>query len=513
MKRKIKKILRLFLVFLSSFAIVLCWLPTKAMANEYDGNSYAYPFTHTVDSVKLWACYLYQKLEEQGYYVTSKIEDFSDEVKEVCLEYGIDVYNAAGEYIDNGIEYVNTITGLVIDYSNPYIQEFIEGSKNWEITDKASDIWDFYYNIYKKFFSFSDTLTIDAYFENPNAFSASGRENINKYFSFKNFGLSRGNYNSISGSEISSNNWGVPVNIFIRPHLYFDYDGNGSWFTGMANLTSPTYVNTTSVSYSGSPYDIYGYDGSMSYYNGLVTLHGTITDNTGFNIDHDMVRFDVKLEGLYDQGQVALTSDYKGTTFFTPISNCSIDDQGLITPTSPNNDIIEFYVHCNSAALCSFKIWTYNFSNGGVTAPDLPIYSMPDPTDPNYETERKNYDYFTTETDRILDEYDIDSFMNDIRNTFDDTPWLFYPIEFYNEVATVLTDNYSDTFDFTLEEMDFSIIADGFVIPHKEFHFDPDELPNTVKALLIIYNLLSNYLHNQYVYYQNQNEVLKTCPN
>lgn len=498
MKRKVKKILRFFLLFLSSFALVLYCLPVTALANEYNGNTYAVNdnYSFNDDLLITWAA---QKVELLGYDLSGDVSNYNSNIINAFLQYGIDLSNANGLINADLGEYGQVdVEGALIDYSNSDIQDLLNRVKDFEYHDQDYELINNFQNI---FLPGLDDLWDFQYFDLfPSAddaelmkMSESAERNLNKYFSYKYYGALRGSRESVPSVTVSSDNWANAQDIFVtyfRPEFFAAYDdpstGGYLFLNGYAN---DFYLGSGSYDYSVSPYDIWGISGNGSYINGTFDINCNITQ-TDFNLDESLTRFNVRLDNLYNKSEIAVFSP--DLVRIQPLSNCSVRDTYVITPDDSNNGDINFYVYVSSVDT-EVKLYTENFYSGGVTAPETPIFEVPDPSSPTYETDKAIYDYVVTETDRLLDIYDIDTFMSDVLETFDDTPWLFYPIQFYNEVAEVLTENYSDTFDFTLEEMNFSFIADGFFIPHKEFHFDPDTLPTVVKSLFRMFQWILTF--------------------
>lgn len=491
MKRKIKKILRYFLIFLSVICLCGCLCATAFADHVTDGSSYVFTdVSRQSDSVILdWAIL---QAEARGYDCSGRAEDWAQDLIDYLESLGVDVGQASGYYVPgghgggnstHGSLSANTLQDYEINYNDNDIISFLNDLKDFDITavtDSSSAKDKFYKSLLWPFYTTMDTQAIEDYLARINSYSARGADNLKNYFKFKNFGLARGGYTGISGSVLNPD--------YFHP-TQIDLRFGTSYPTGQ---TAADY----SVPVDGSEVFSQGIGN-----NGFVEVNWSVgvCDFEVTSLNYSEVNCYITLYGCEygDQFSIVNTDLYSNQFRIESSVNCSVSSSGVVTVTSSYNNFCQIYVrwygdYHGTGNEYHFDL-KYNVLSGGVTAPSQPIYKMPDPSDPNYETEKKQYDYFLTETDRLLDEYDINSFMEDVRNTFDDTPWLFYPIEFYNQVATVLTDNYSSTFDFTLEEMNFSSIADGFIIPHKEFHFDPNTLPAAVKSLFRLFQWILTF--------------------
>lgn len=485
MKRKIKKILRFFLVFLSVISCCGCLCATALADHVYDGSSYVYTdFNTQSDSVILdWAVL---QAEARGYDCSGPVEDWGQSLIDYLDSLGVDMGQASGYYVPGGHGggnsthggmAANTVQDYEINYQDNDIVNFLNDLKDFDVTsvvDSSSAKDKFYKTLLWPYYSTLDKQAIEDYLERINSYSARGSDNLKNYLKFKNFGLARGSYEDVQGSVVNPDYF-HPTQIDLRFGTRYP-DGQTS-----ADYSVPVDGSETFSQGIGN--------------NGFVDVTWTIGAcrfSTTAN-RYSEVNCYIKLYGCEPGDTFSIVNADRFSNLFRieSYSNCTVSDSGVVTVIN-NNDgwcmlFVRWYGDSHNTGNDYFFDLRYNTLAGMVDAPDQPVYKMPDPSDSNFETEKQQYDYFLTETDRLLDEYDINSFMEDIRNTFDDTPWLFYPIEFYNQVASVLTDNYSDTFDFTLEEMNFESIADGFIIPHKEFHFDPNTLPSAVKSLFRLF--------------------------
>lgn len=473
MKRKLKKILRFLLVFISSFALVCVFFPKNAIAQEYDGNDYT--FTDSlVHQTELYIDLLYQKLEESGFTVVSDIANNSQSVKDKAFEWGIDIYNATGEYINTANEYLNTVKGVVIDFTNPFIQDFVQGAKDWKITDTANTAWDFYYNIFKKFFTYSDFAIINDYQLNFDNYTNEGRNNIDKYFSFKNYGLSRGNYTNIPSDSFTSDNWDIPSSMNFRfqyTYSYSKYPEQGVFWADYFAFTVSDISETINNSYT-DPWGVtieYTYSNGKLYYDfDFDHLADGILINGDFRV---LCRFTTNSYGDDSRIIRVVSSSLIGGIPISSVVNCQIVNGNTVNILNDNGNYYSFYCHVLNNGEINFYWGDYSF--GGVTAPSPPIFSIPISGGQNYDSEMKNYQYFTTETDRLLDELDIND-IGKILESVDDYSWFTFPLRVYNEFGDVLRDNYSPVLIFDIDEIDLSFVADGLKFPAVRFSFSPD---------------------------------------
>lgn len=462
MKRKLKKLFRLFLVFLSSFALVCLCLPAKATAQEYNGNSYTYKSAGF--NGKMIFDYVVIVAESLGYLVPESIEEFSPELIQFFNEYGVNFDGLNGKIIDLVVPDIN------IDLSNQNLIEFFSDVKNWDLNSADNGKDKLLLDLFTKYWSYTDNQTIYTALENKNALNPRSVDNVNKFVRYKAYALSRGSLKDIPSTEVTFDRWANAQEItfkWFRPEYFLSYGepSIGGWIPYSGASFDP-YLGYETYDYSTQPY---GLTGVGIYENGLFTTAMEYTE-TGFYITD--CRFDVVVSNNYGGGAVAVYSSTFGGTPIVPVSNCHIVNDCILVPDDVNNPEMRFYVHQNNILNCDVKIYTENFYSGGVAAPDKPIYYTPTSSDSSID--RDIYNYIKTDTDRLIDELDIND-IGKILETSDDYGWFTFPLQVYNELGDVLLDNYSENFIFDISEIDLSFVAEGLKFPARRFSFSPSE--------------------------------------
>lgn len=462
MKRTLKKLLRLVLVFLSCFALVCFCLPTKAFAQEFtfNGNS-----STSMDLKANAYNFFISKLKEL-YDSLGTSEDWAN----FCEEHGVDILTQTINYNNNFVldimaEELSAVTGI----PEPFLH----------LSTELSNIDDIY--------------------QNTTNYSARGKKNYDDFSQFYKYANMRGSTDDIKGAEVTATNWANSQELYIyqiRPDvLSWDNDHSQSWWLNMAGISYQPYLGTYSHTYD-VPETIWGYNGSYYYNNGDFTLSSQdIDDSTGFNIDPDTCRYFVRLGGLYNGSKIAIFSQTFGGQGIVPVENCHLEGDYIIVPNDVNNSEVSFYIHQDSCEYSNFHIYTENFSLGGMTAPSTPTFQYPEKeNNPYYEREVQEYNYYTALTQQILDDYDVSQLYNDLYKSFEGSSWLTFPLEVWRDLGDLMLDGYSSTFHFHIDRIDLDFIDFGFNFPECDFEFDPydyiggaSDLQNAMGVLFVTF--------------------------
>lgn len=449
MKRKIKKLLRLLIVFMSCFALVCFCLPTKALAQENDGDTYSYSSNNL--SGKVIFRYVAKVAESLGYTIPSLVEDFSPELVQFFSDYGVNTEGINGYVWDAIAPDIN------IDLHNQNLLEFFSDIKNWDLNNLDNEKDQFLLDvIFSDSFYMDNQMILDAYAKkeslNPRTI-----DNINKFVRYKAYALSRGSTRDISGSSVSGDFF-LPTSITFYCNVYFDPVSAGANVTG--NKTISQILGSEVINYSAVPF----VSGSINYDSGSFTYSAV---NEGFNgVQSDIYRFVFTVDGGNMGEIISVSGD--SVINVAAISDCSVSSGLVITKTNTSSQI-QFVVYTDSPYSGSFKIHWSDYVVGGIDAPSTPVYWKPD-NDDIYDNDI--YNYITTETDRILDELDIND-IGKILEMADDYGWFTFPLQFYNDIAEIFLDEYSSEFIFDIDDIDLSFVADGLVFPARRFSFNP----------------------------------------
>lgn len=455
MKRKLKKLLRLFLVFLSCFAFVCLCLPAKATAQDFtfSGNS-----STSMDLKANAYNYFIDKLKDL-YDSMGTTEDWAN----FCEEHGVDILTQT------------------INYNNNFVLDVMAS----ELSAATG--------IPEPFLHLSTELSnIDNIYQNTSDYSARGKKNYDDFSQFYKYANMRGSTSSIDGDSFSSSEWDIPYQVNFRfecLYHYRDYPDQPSYWWNCGGFTVD--ATGTALGATDQPWFVvdYSYNNGQLNFNYIKTADGAIISDDTYRVT---CTFYTNSWGNDNRIIRVVSNAFSGTPLI-PINDCDVENGNTIRIKNMSDNNYSFYCHTLNSGVINFYWGDYVF--GGITAPVTPVYQFPiKENNPYYEREVQEYNYYTTLTQQILDDYDVSQLYNDLYNSFEGSSWLTFPLEVWRDFGNLMLDGYSNTFHFHIDRIDLDFIEFGFNFPECDYEFDPydyiggsSDLQNAMGVLFVTF--------------------------
>lgn len=310
--------------------------------------------------------------------------------------------------------------------------------------------------------------------------SPRGAHNFQEFERYLNHYLTYNTVEEIPGEEITSENWANPNYFYmqIRSQVFARYNGSGEAWVDLLNKGSLSYSSSFTQDMTQSPNDIYGVTGGVATYsNGVYSQTATVEQN-GFNLDPTIGRAYVRIQNVYDGGEVAF---YSTDPYFDVVivQGQSVgESENKVKPLENESEII-VWMHFSSLNY-NFTIFTDDFVFGGVPAPALPDIQFPQKTyidnstgdtitNNYYEEEKQYYNYYNNVISQIQNAGNATDFSFDME-------WGLLNLPIGIVAGSLNALQYSETLEFHTYEHEFTLPGgETFTFPKMDLSLDPDE--------------------------------------